>query len=257
MAVFVILLAIYYAYAMLAKPSAQALVTDPGVVPTVDVASLATAIIPEPTDTLKAAVPTRPATRTPKTSFDFYLLSLSWSPDYCETKGDTQSDQCSTGRKLGFVLHGLWSQYTRGYPSYCSKDKLPQDLKQRYAGLYPSLSLYDHEWEKHGTCTGLAPEEYLAFSKQLKESVSIPQAYRAPEQPRRVTMKQFKGEFTAANPGMQEAGLALFCSGLGRFLSELRVCFSLDGAFTSCSEEVLHDSSRSCQNPDFLIRNVR
>jgi ribonuclease T2 len=257
LAVFVIILAIYFASAMLEKPSAQALVTEPGAAPTVDNASLATAIIPGPTRTVKVASPTRSASKPSNASFDFYLLSLSWSPDYCETGGDTQSDQCSVGRKLGFVLHGLWPQNTRGYPSYCSQERLPRGLKDRFAGLYPSPSLYDHEWEKHGTCTDLTPEEYLALSKQLKESVVIPQAYRSPAQPVRVTLEQFKNEFTAANPGMEEAGLAVFCSGSGRFLSELRVCFSPDGAFMACSEEVLHDASRSCRNPDFLIRNVR
>jgi ribonuclease I len=37
--------------------------------------------------------------------YDYFLLSLSWSPSYCLTHGDDRA-QCSKG--YGFVLHGLW-----------------------------------------------------------------------------------------------------------------------------------------------------
>ena len=39
-------------------------------------------------------------------AFDFYVLALSWP-------------QCEPGRRLGFVVHGLWPQYERGFPSEC------------------------------------------------------------------------------------------------------------------------------------------
>jgi len=49
----------------------------------------------------------------------------------------------------------------------------------------------------------------------------------------------------------------VFCSSSGRYLSELRVCFSQDGKPAACSTEVLHDSDRSCPNADFQVRSVR
>ena len=189
--------------------------------------------------------------------FDFYLLSLSWSPDYCESQNDTQSQQCKIGRRLGFVLHGLWPQYERGYPSNCSDEKLPGSLKQQFAGLYPADNLYTHEWEKHGTCSGLPPEGYLALSKQLKEGLVIPAEYKAPEQPFRTTTDDLREAFSAANPGLESDGLGVYCSGSGRYLKELRVCYTPEGAFTTCSAEVLRDSARSCGRADFLVRNVR
>lgn len=193
-----------------------------------------------------------------KPLFDFYLLSLSWSPDYCAESGGRDTQQCSIGRRLGFVLHGLWPQYQRGYPSYCpSKTLLSNAVKDKFPGLFPNASLYDHEWQKHGTCTGLNPEAYLALSKQIKDSVVIPAAYRTPEQPFRTTIQKLKQEFVTANPGLTDTRLAVFCSDSGRFLSELRLCFSSDGQPTGCSTEVLRDSTRSCPNPDFQVRNVR
>jgi hypothetical protein len=50
--------------------------------------------------------------------FDYYVLSLSWSPTWCALKGDAQgSPQCD--RALGWVLHGLWPQHEDGWPSFC------------------------------------------------------------------------------------------------------------------------------------------
>lgn len=189
--------------------------------------------------------------------FDFYVLNLSWSPDYCASSGSNDPQQCSLGKKLGFVLHGLWPQYERGYPSDCSTAKLPENVKARFPNLYPSEKLYDHEWEKHGTCSGLTPEGYLALSKKLKDSVAVPARYKAPEQPIRVTSARLKQDFVAANPDMSESALATYCSGSGRFLQELYVCFSIDGQPTSCSREIHDKAAKSCGNPDFLVRNVR
>ena len=67
-------------------------------------------------------------------------------------------EQCA--RKLGFVLHGLWPQYQRGYPASCTRERLDADMEQQFAGLYPSRFLYRHEWEKHGTCSGLSQRHF-------------------------------------------------------------------------------------------------
>jgi ribonuclease T2 len=204
---------------------------------------------PSPTSTAQAK--SKPA------DFDFYVLNLSWSPDYCATDGSNDTQQCSLGKKLGFVLHGLWPQYNKGYPSDCSTAKLPTDVKARFPDLYPNSSLYDHEWNKHGTCSGLTPEGYLSLSKRLKESVVIPARYKAPEQPVRVTTAQLKKEFVAANPALSGSSLAVYCSGSERFLSELYVCFSKEGQPKACSQEIHGQAAKSCGEPDFLVRNIR
>ncbi len=189
--------------------------------------------------------------------FDYLVLSLSWSPDYCATNGNNDPQQCSIGKKLGFVLHGLWPQNTRGYPSNCSNEPLPASVKARFPGLYPNPSLYDHEWSKHGTCTGLSPEEYMRAASQIKQSVVIPAAYRAPEQPFRTSADQLKQAFSLANPSFDPTGFEPNCSGSGRFLKELYVCFSRQGQPTACGAELHKDALKSCGQPDFLVRNIR
>ncbi|BAY13404.1 ribonuclease T2 family protein [Calothrix sp. NIES-2098] len=189
--------------------------------------------------------------------FDFYVLTLSWSPDYCATNGDRDRQQCKSGKKLGFVLHGLWPQYQSGYPANCSTEKLPKQLKQQFAGLYPSDKLFDHEWEKHGTCSGKTPQEYLALSKQFKDSVAIPTAYNRPQKPFRTTIKDLRNTFVSSNNQFVADGIAPYCSGSGRFLQEVFFCYSKDGKPGACSEEILKRSQKSCGQPNFLVRNVR
>ena len=51
--------------------------------------------------------------------FDYYVLALSWSPNWCAIEGDARnSPQCDEGEDHGWILHGLWPQFHRGWPSY-------------------------------------------------------------------------------------------------------------------------------------------
>jgi ribonuclease T2 len=211
----------------------------------------------------QATAPTKKPTPTPGKrvkntpgDFDFYVLALSWSPDYCAGNSN-DAQQCSVGKKLGFVLHGLWPQYNRGYPVDCSTAKLPKDAQQQFPNLYPSSKLYTHEWNKHGTCSGLKPLDYLALSKSLKETIVIPATYRQPAKSFRATSDDLKTAFIAANSALSEEALVVQCSGSGRFLQEVRVCFSHEGEPIACSQEVLNDAAKSCRNADFLVRNVK
>ncbi|UTY58832.1 ribonuclease [Massilia sp. erpn] len=189
--------------------------------------------------------------------FDYYALSLSWSPDYCATRGKDDEDQCATGRQLGFVLHGLWPQFVNGYPESCSRMPLPGKLKAEYAPLYPSPRLIEHEWKKHGTCSGLTPAAYLALSAKLKQGLTIPAPYQKPAQPLRTTATELQQAFRAANPGLQDASLLPFCSGSGRFLREVRVCYRKDGVPQSCGAAEIKRSQKSCGQPSFLLQSVR
>jgi ribonuclease T2 len=188
--------------------------------------------------------------------FDYYLLSLSWSPDHCASHPD-DGQQCASGKRLGFVLHGLWPQYLRGYPENCSTVKLPPSVKSQFAGLYPSDALFVHEWEKHGTCSGLLPADYLALSKELKDGVIIPAPYKAPSQPFRTTIGELRTAFRDANPTLPEDAIAMSCSGSGRFLQEVYVCFDKDSHARTCSDEVVKKVPKSCGQPSFLVRSVK
>src|SRR5256885_6409595 len=57
--------------------------------------------------------------------FGFYVLSLSWSPSFCEQASERGSggrppNPCG-GRPASFVGHGLWPPYEHGLPDYCQR----------------------------------------------------------------------------------------------------------------------------------------
>ncbi len=189
--------------------------------------------------------------------FDSYVVALSWSPDYCASKGGNDPQQCGAGRQLGFVLHGLWPQYDRGYPQSCTNEAFDPNIIKQFPDLYPSKKLYTHEWEKHGTCSGLTQPQYQQLAQTLKNTVRIPSQYQKPAKPVRVTPDQFKQDMVKANPGYSVQSFAPTCSGSGRFLQEMLVCHSKDGKPGICSAEVLRRSQKSCGQSDFLLRSVR
>jgi ribonuclease T2 len=185
--------------------------------------------------------------------FDYYAVSLSWSPSYCATHRDPE--QC--GRGMGFVLHGLWPQHEAGYPESCSTEKLPGAVRGTYASLYPSPKMIGHEWSKHGTCSGLDPAGYFALSSKLKEQLVIPADYRTPAAPLRATPGEFVQAFKAANPGMVVNSVLPFCDGGGRFLREMHACYDKGGRSRSCSQGEVKRSYNSCRQESFLLQSVR
>ncbi|URK88119.1 hypothetical protein LP421_11595 [Rhizobium sp. RCAM05350] len=57
--------------------------------------------------------------------FDFYVLSLSWSPSWClENDPSGRSMQCDPDNNHGFIVHGLWPQNEQGYPEFCRSRRI-------------------------------------------------------------------------------------------------------------------------------------
>lgn len=170
-------------------------------------------------------------------AFDFYVLALSWSPSYCEGEGRARDrdGQCRPGRGLGFVVHGLWPQYERGYPSNCSATEraLTPSAMSAAGEIMPSAGLARHEWRTHGTCSGLDPTSYFKATRQAREAVTIPEAFRKPEAEQSASPLDITRRFTEANPGLRADMMAVACR-RGR-LQEVRICFSKDlKGFVSC-----------------------
>lgn len=188
--------------------------------------------------------------------FDYYLLALSWSPDYCAGNATRDRQQCS--RPYGFVLHGLWPQHERGWPAGCDGAWMDKALMRQYAGLYSNDRLFVHEWRKHGTCSGLTPQGYLALSAALKQRVQIPSEFQRPSQAQRISPAAVTAAFQRANADLPAEALASFCSEGGRFLKEVRVCFDRSAAqYRACSAEVQRAASKSCRQPAFVVRPLR
>jgi len=164
----------------------------------------------------------QPAVGTPG-QFDYYVLTLSWSPTYCLTHPQDHS-QCS-GKGYGFVLHGLWPQYDTGHwPEFCATDPLPADARRLGATLFPSQTLMEHEWHRHGTCSGLSAIAYFRTADRALAAVRVPSDFDVPRRSLSMTGTQISAAFHEANPSIPADGLIVSC---GRHeLTEVRVCLT-------------------------------
>jgi len=174
--------------------------------------------------------------------FDFYVLALSWSPSYCaslEERGRSRlpQPQCG-GRPFAFVVHGLWQQYERGFPSYCEKPapRIPRALVDSMLDLMPSPGLVYHEWDRHGTCSGLAAPAYFEALRKARAAVKVPPNYLSLERPITVSPGEVAAAFLKANPKLKPAALAVVCDKTR--LTEVRICLGKDFAFHDCANVV-------------------
>jgi ribonuclease T2 len=160
-------------------------------------------------------------------SFDYYLMSLSWSPSFCETHPD-ESEQCAH-KGFGFVLHGLWPQNKNGsWPQHCRSSDEPDDATiSRTMAFMPSRHLIEHEWQTHGACTGLDPKAYFDLADRAFASVRIPPALTAPQSAPELSAADLVQAFIQANPGLDKNMISTACHD-GNELSEVRVCLNRD-----------------------------
>ena len=177
--------------------------------------------------------------------FDYYVLSLSWTPGFCATEGDGKGRaECRRGAATGFSVHGLWPQYDRGYPSDCEgSGRLDRAALAETDGVYPDERLARYEWRKHGTCSGLSPSAYFAAAKGARDMVVIPGRFANPRADQTLAPVEVERAFTDANPRLRPGMLAAICQ--RGTLEEVRVCLTRDlRGFQACPE-VVREGCRS------------
>src|SRR5271155_2398432 len=189
--------------------------------------------------------------------FDFYVLSLSWSPSFCaeaaeRNAGRSASAQCGA-RPYSFVVHGLWPQYDSGFPEYCQQPspRLYRGIVSSMLDLMPAPHLIFNEWDKHGTCSGLSPGAYFDTVRKARAAVKIPPEYIKPKEPLSVTPSAVADAFIKANPGLTPAGIAVGCDKTR--LTEVRLCLAKDLQFHDCAEI----AKRSCRRDKVVMPPVR
>jgi len=168
--------------------------------------------------------------------FDFYVLALTWSPSYCENARRPDPTQCNLDIP-GFVVHGLWPQYERGYPEYCASNlpsRLPRSTISGIADVIPSPGAVQYQWQKHGVCAGLRPELYFSTVRRAAQKVVIPGAYRDVHADVYSQARTIEADFVAANPGMSDRGIAVSCDRDG--VIEVRICLTKRLDFRRCVE---------------------
>jgi ribonuclease T2 len=227
--------------------------------------------------------------------FDFYLLTLSWSPSFCDASaergaqnnqnGDARGDQATSNaapsdqgataektsdqpprrnsrrnaniqcgdRPYSFVVHGLWPQYENGFPEFCQvpAPRLNRNIVSSMLDLMPSPQLIFHEWDRHGTCSGLSARAYFDTIRRARATVKIPEQYLALQDPLTVSPTEVEDAFVKANPGMTRTSIAVACD--TKRLNEVRICMSKDFKFQDCPDV----AQRSCRRDKLVMPPVR
>ncbi|HEU4665899.1 MAG TPA: ribonuclease T2 [Dokdonella sp.] len=168
--------------------------------------------------------------------YDYYVMALSWSPTFCRMHPD-EEEQC--GRKgYGFVLHGLWPQYEGGGgPQRCRTEATPdRRTVEATLAFMPSRRLIRHEWQAHGSCSGLEPSAYFRLADRAFAAVQVPSELKAPSRDASMRATDLRRALERANPGLSDGMLSLHCS-QGE-LVEVRVCLDKDLAPRRCGKRM-------------------
>lgn len=187
-------------------------------------------------------------------AFDYYVLSLSWSPTFCALTGDARGeDQCDPRHDHSFTLHGLWPQYDFGWPSYCrtsARDPSRSDTRAM-VDIMGSSGLAWHEWKKHGRCSGLSSHDYFAASRLAYEKVEIPDVLANLDRDLKLPVSVVEDAFLEVNPGLTRNMITITCEA-GR-IDEARICLTRDLEFRACGADTIRD----CRMQDALMEAVR
>ncbi len=184
--------------------------------------------------------------------FDYYVLSLSWSPTWCALEGDDRgSPQCE--RRVGWVVHGLWPQFEEGWPSFCRTTAHDPSRRETaaMADVMGESGNAWHQWRKHGRCSGLSPEDYFATAREALDRVVLPDVFERLDEAVSLPAAVVEEAFLEANPGWSADMVTITCRA-GR-IQEARVCLTRDLDPRRCGADV----SRDCRMPDALMEPPR
>lgn len=174
--------------------------------------------------------------------FDYFVLSLSWSPNWCALEGDARnSPQCDTAEYFGWIMHGLWPQFHRGFPSDCRTAERPPTRQQtaEMTDIMGTAGLAWHQWKKHGSCTGMSAQQYYATSGAAYEKIARPLVFRKIKEDIRLPASVVEDAFLKANPALEKDGVTVTCK--RGYIQEVRVCLSKDLDLVPCGRDVVKD----------------
>lgn len=186
--------------------------------------------------------------------FDYYVMALSWSANWCALEGDAQGDaQCLPGKGLTFTLHGLWPQHEVGWPEYCRTTERDPSRSQSaaMADIMGGAGLAWYQWKKHGRCAGLPADAYFATARKAFGSVNEPEVFAKINKTLRVPAEVVEEAFLAANPGLERDMITVTCK--TGMIQEVRLCLTKDLQPRRCGDDTIRD----CRMKDAVLGAVR
>lgn len=186
--------------------------------------------------------------------FDYYVMALGWSSNWCATEGDARRDaQCDPGRGLTFTLHGLWPQFETGWPSYCHTNARDPSRRESaaMADIMGGAGLAWYQWKKHGRCAGLSAQDYYATMRRAYDRVTIPPVFRQLTRDITLPASVVEDAFIEANPGLTRDQITITCQ--NGMIQEVRMCLTRDLQPRRCGADTIRD----CRLKDAVMEAVR
>lgn len=187
-------------------------------------------------------------------AFDYYVMALSWSSNWCASEGDRRGEpQCAPKQDITFVLHGLWPQYERGYPSYCrttAQDPARSETA-KMVDVFGGAGAAFYQWKKHGRCAGLSSTQYFQLAREAFTKIRINPVFGTLKKDVRLPASVVEDAFLEANPQLKRDQVTVMCK--GREIQEVRICLTKDLHPRRCGADVIRD----CNLKDALMQAVR
>jgi len=110
---------------------------------------------------------------------------------------------------------------------------MPSSVAESLLDIMPDGGLIEHQWDKHGTCSGLSQEAYADVTRQASQSIAIPALFDGTT-PSRIDADDIEQAFQQSNPAIPRDAMAISCPG-GRF-AEVRICLDQSLSPRACGE---------------------
>lgn len=179
-----------------------------------------------------AALAMWPATA-PAQNFDYYTFTLSWAPEYCHENPGNRTPECTPNPQPRFVAHGLWPDTNTGSePQGCPATPFdPGSIPPGLSSVMPS-DLYQHEWQKHGVCSGLNERDYFSKIVSLYQKLKIPIENSGQDQ--RISPAALRRALAQANAGWPPSAFSIQTK--ANSLVAVRACMDKSFAPLSCPQ---------------------
>ncbi|MBZ4334114.1 MULTISPECIES: hypothetical protein [unclassified Corallococcus] len=207
--------------------------------------------------------------------FGTYLLALTWAPTFCRTHPDKEECEHLEGTfgATHLTIHGLWPQFNDEeaqqlhctYPAFCGgmcecqgsdaparcfpdPATLPQAMGTYGPGFVTdNYFLANHEWPKHGSCTGMDARSY--FQSTIDALQSLPGDQGTPA----ALANNIGGSVALENlrAAFGQSDSVAFACDADCNLTEVGVCFSVDAQRRpsepmTCPRNVTGGASNNC-----------
>ena len=114
--------------------------------------------------------------------------------------------------------------------------------------IMPGKQLIQHEWAKHGTCSGLSTQDYFGAIEKLYNGLQVPDEFKTPAKSAQTNASSIEKEFASANNA--PAGAFRVSCPQNEF-SAVEICLSKDLQYQACPS-----TQKECRAQKIEVRPV-